>query len=281
MATKYSYTALFVDGQRPAMVRERQTGASVSTIDRAPPQYFVFDDDIRLRINLALATGRPLLVRGPSGCGKSSLARAVAERAGWNFKERTVDSRTQAQDLLYETDQLKRLPDAQRGGLDPNESVYIKPGPFFWAFDAERCRDLLTATGRAAAVPADVQFDKPWVLLIDEIDKAEPHVPNNLLTPLCSLMFTVPFLDKPVKAEPQRLPLVVITTNEERELPPAFLRRCVELEIGEPDAERLEQIAKEHELGADKRIDLADLASAYMSAPRPAGQRRNVAEYLD
>ena len=279
MTIKYGYAPLFVDDRTPAIVRERKADASESAIDRAPPNYYVFNDDILLRINVALATGRPLLVRGPSGCGKSSLARAIASRADWNFMERTIDSRTQAQDLLYQIDQLKRLQDSQHAGLNPDESVYVKPGPFFWAFDAERCRKLLENTGRSGAVPEAVQYEKPWVLLIDEIDKAEPDVPNNLLTPLGSLMFFAPELALTVKADPKRLPLVMITTNEERELPPAFLRRCVELEIGVPDAARLEKIAGVHKLG--KGVDLAALAKAYIDAPRPAGQHCNSAEYLD
>ncbi len=276
----FVYSPLFVDDRRPAIVLAEGT-TGISAADRAPAEWYVFDDAIRLRINLALATGRPLLIRGPSGCGKSSLARAVAARAGWNYAERTIDSRTQAQDLLYQIDQLKRLRDAQADKLTEDERFYVLPAPLFWAFDAAMCRDLLLATGRQALVPETIKIETPWVLLIDEIDKADPDVPNNLLVPLGSLEFAIPELGVVVKAKPDRLPLILITTNEERELPPAFLRRCIELVIGEPDAALLERVAIEHKLNQKLDIDLADLADYYMRASRPSEQPRNVAEFLD
>jgi MoxR-like ATPase len=139
----------------------------------------------------------------------------------------------------------------------------------------------LLATSRQTLVPETIKIETPWVLLIDEIDKADPDVPNNLLVPLGSLEFAIPELGMVVRAKPSRLPLVLITTNEERELPPAFLRRCIELVIGEPDAARLERVAIEHKLDKDLDIDLPELAECYMRAPRPNDQRRNVAEFLD
>ena len=277
----FVYTPLFVDDRRPAIIRDRVGKPPMSAADRAPPEWYVFDDASRLHINLALATGRPLLVRGPSGCGKSSLARAVAARAGWNYDERTIDSRTQAQDLLYQIDQLKRLQDAQADRLGPDERVYVCPAAFFWAFDARECRELLLATGRQTLIPETIKIEMPWVLLIDEIDKADPDVPNNLLVALGALEFKIPELGMVVRAEPDRLPLVLITTNEERELPPAFLRRCIELVIDEPDAAQLKRVAIEHKLDQNLNIDLADLAEDYMRAPRPSDQPRNVAEFLD
>jgi len=281
---QFDYAPLFDDSRQPAIHRERGYGESVSAADRGPADWYVFDDAIRLRINIALATGRPLLVRGPSGCGKSSLARAIAARAGWNYAVRVIDSRTQAQDLLYQIDNLKRLQDAQKGALNPSESVYVRPGPLFWAFDADQCCMLLEATDRKALIPAGFKAAAPWVLLVDEIDKADPDVPNNLLVPLGSLEFAVPELSIVVKADGSRLPLILATTNEERELPPAFLRRCVELVIGEPDAAQLQRVATEHKLhklDEDVAVDLADLAQRYMRAPRPSDQPRNVAEFLD
>ena len=120
----------------------------------------------------------------------------------------------------------------------------------------------------------------PWVVLFDEIDKADPDVPNNLLVPLGTLEFEAPEIGITVHADPGRLPLLILTTNEERELPPAFLRRCVELVIDEPDRSQLVSVAKAHDL-ATPTSDLDDLAGLYEAAPRPREQRRNAAEFLD
>jgi len=135
-------------------------------------------------------------------------------------------------------------------------------------------------TGREDLVASELRLDVPWVVLIDEIDKADPDVPNNLLVPLGTLEFEVPELGTYVRADADRVPLVILTTNEERDLPPAFLRRCIELIIEEPGTERLVSIATEHELG-DGVLSLTDLANYYENAPRPKDQPRNAAEFLD
>lgn len=277
---RYTFTPLFDDRRETVVERALRPEAAEVIADRTPSDWYVFDDAIRLRINLALATGRPLLVRGPSGSGKSSLARAVAARAKWNYKSGLVGSRTQAQDLLYEVDHIRRLQDAHANKLSTDERAYIRPGPLFWGFDADTAHELTRMLGNAKPDEAAPAYtNAPWVVLIDEIDKADPDVPNNLLVPLGTLEFPVAELGVVVKAKPGSLPLVIVTTNEERELPPAFLRRCVELVIGEPDCERLEQVAKEHRL--DQGLDLAMLAERYMQAQRPRDQPRNVAEFLD
>jgi MoxR-like ATPase len=286
----YKYAPVFDDTKQPAVdsAITRRRGVA----DRAERGQYVFDDEIRLRVNLAMVTGRPLLVRGPSGCGKSSLARAVAARTGWNYLERTVSSRTQAQDLLYEIDQLRRLQDAYQGQLAQDERPYFRPGPLYWAFDAEHASSVLRDSGRSDLVPKDVLSGLPWVVLLDEIDKADPDVPNNLLVPLGTLEFAVPELGTTIRANADRAPLVILTTNEERELPPAFLRRCVELVIGEPSHEQLVLVGMEHKLGGSpgpdaepgdlgNEIDLDLLATFYEKAPRARDQRRNSAEFLD
>jgi MoxR-like ATPase len=275
---KFNYAPIFDDRRQPVIRPDFPSGEA--TADRAPAAMYVFDDSMRLRVNVSLATGRPLLVRGPSGVGKSSLAAAVAYRAGWNYIRRPVSSQTQAQDLLYELDQLKRLQDAYEDRLKGDERAYIRPGPLFWAFDAKGAHALLKETAREGLIPGNLRLDERWVLLIDEIDKADPDMPNNLLVPLGSLEFEVPEVSMKVSADPSRMPLLILTTNEERDLPPAFLRRCVELVIDEPDMPQLVAVATAHGL-AQTETDLFTLATLYDAAPRPKEQRRNAAEFLD
>ncbi|HEV7508135.1 MAG TPA: MoxR family ATPase [Thermoanaerobaculia bacterium] len=232
--------------------------------DRRDGGVYVYDDQIILAVRVALATGRPLLVRGPSGCGKSSLARHAARVLRWRYYEKVVTSRTQAQDLLWEVDHLRRLQDAQAGSLRGGYQKYIRPGVFWWAFDnrgaaeqAERSRPDDRAGG--ALDPNLGDDHERAVVLVDEIDKADPDVPNNLLVPVGSLEFQVEETGEPVKTTRARAPLVVITTNDERELPAAFLRRCVELKLEVPRGDRLLKIAQEHFPEA-KEKDLKDVA---------------------
>jgi MoxR-like ATPase len=211
--------------------------------DQREGRVYVYDEKIVLAVNVALATGRPLLIYGLSGTGKSSLARNIAHHQKWRFVERVITSRTQARDLLYEVDLLRRLHDAQTAAaskerFDAGYAPYIVPGPLWWAFD----RASATTFGKEPAWDYD---HARAVVLLDEIDKADPDVPNNLLVPLGSMQFDVEEIQLPVKASPEHMPLVILTSNEERELPPAFLRRCVELRI-EVTRERLLSIGREH-----------------------------------
>jgi MoxR-like ATPase len=199
---------------------------------------YVYTEKIILAVNVALATGRPLLVRGSSGTGKSTLAWNAREVLGWRFYERVVTSRTHAKDLLWEVDHLKRLQDAETGNLSDNYGAYIKPGVLWWAFNPKQASDW-------GDDPWQGQASQRAVVLIDEIDKADPDVPNNLLVPLGSLMFQVEETVTDVCGT-DNPPLVFITTNEERELPKAFLRRCVEVKLELPSPSRLENIAKTH-----------------------------------
>ena len=280
---EYRYDAIFDDREHPALRRRPATGGIA---DRASPAEYVFDDEIRLAVNLALATGRPLLVGGPSGCGKSSLARAVAELTGWSYVERTITSRLQARDLLYEIDHLKRLQDAQHGEIRRDERHYIVPGPLFWAFAPDTARELLADTDRGAQVPAGVKGGAgSTVVLLDEIDKADPDVPNDLLIPLGQLAFEIAELGKPIECAIGAFPFLVLTTNGERDLPPAFLRRCVELRIRPAEnspsgRDKLFAIARKHglDLGGET---LAKLADAFFAAPRPERREANPAEFLD
>jgi MoxR-like ATPase len=215
---------------------------------------YVYTEEIILAVNVAIATGRPLLVRGPSGSGKSSLARSVALSLGWRYYEEVITSRTQAQDLLWRFDTLRRLNDAQAEQIR-DTAAYIEPGKLWWAFDRESARargvlpgspavDPSTEPGLAAKRP---QPEHPRaVVLLDEIDKADPDVPNSLLVPLGSWQFPVPETGAVIVARPDALPLLIITTNDERQLPNPFLRRCIIHTLPGPDEDRLVAIATAH-----------------------------------
>lgn len=158
------------------------------------------DDEVVLAVNVALKTGRPLLLFGPPGSGKSTLAPNVARILGWEYYAHVVTARTEPEDLLWRFDALKRLNDAQAKQLVDDMGHYYTKGPLWRAF----------------AAPGG----KRSVVLIDEIDKADPDLPNSLLGPLGSLSFPVPWDDEQsVSVPPERAPFVVITTNDERELP--------------------------------------------------------------
>ena len=230
----------------PELPTRGAPGAWETAADRAPPEAFLFDEALVLAINIALATGRPLLLRGASGVGKSSVARAVAWRQGWSFVSIVVTSRTLARDFLYQMDDLKRLRDAYAKQQIDDLTQYLSPGPLFWAFDPDYARSILSSNRQGRVPSGIVDNAEKTVVLIDEIDKADPDVPNNLLEPLGRLSFEAPELPKPVVAPEVRIPLVILTTNEERDLPAAFLRRCVEHRIGTPDPEWLRRIGKAH-----------------------------------
>jgi len=225
-----------------------------------PEQVHVFDQPSIDAVNAALAARRPLLVLGEPGTGKSQLARAVAQRLRRVFLHRVVDARTEAQDLLWHFDAVNRLAEAQLAGAlgDDNPQAvrdrlalrnFLSPGPLWWALNwsdaaaqAKICQLAISAQIEAAGPAKDKDGELPkadptrngCVVLIDEIDKAEPELPNSLLEVLGNGEFSPPGLSAAVKAaEPS--PLIIITSNEERTLPAAFLRRCLALRLSLPD----------------------------------------------
>jgi MoxR-like ATPase len=253
----------YVKAFDPGQVEDFGTKGRGGVGDRRDGLVYVYRgaESIVLAVNVALATGRPLLVRGPSGSGKSSLAYNVARVMGYRYYEQVITARTVAVDLLWRFDVVRRLADAQADRLAEDPSWYIEPGVLWRALDPASAREQgprdespsePSARGsRLGARPADYGpgLDAtPAVVLLDEIDKADPDVPNSLLVPLGSFEFTVTDTQPPllVRATGSRPPLVVITTNEERELPPAFLRRCLALTLPPPDVEQLVAIAKAH-----------------------------------
>jgi hypothetical protein len=208
----------------------------------------LFDSASRNAILAALGAGRPLLLRGEPGVGKSQLAEAAASVLNRLLLTVVVDSRTESRDLLYQIDTLRRLAEAQLCGALPATTAedfkktrqrvslrrFIAPGPLWWAFDWTSA----AAQARRAGITGRYS-EEQWenaegaVLLIDEIDKAEADVPNGLLEALGAGRFSVADRPEPIR-QSSVPPLVVITTNEERSLPQAFVRRCVVLTLQLP-----------------------------------------------
>jgi MoxR-like ATPase len=259
--------------------------------DEPPRKGYVYDADgrIALAVNVALVTGRPLLIRGRPGTGKSSLAGDVAEKLGWRFYSRTVTSRTRARDLQWSYDAVRRLNDANvNQAKDP--IFYVTPGVLWWAFstDSAATRGLSDDVLEERSIPRlDDPSPRPGeraVVLLDEIDKADPDLPNDLLTPLGSLQFGVADVEgaPPVKADAP--PLVVVTTNEERDLPEAFIRRCVVLTLPDAGPDRMKDVARAH-YGDDVDDALLDeVVRAYegiRSTREAEDHDPSLAEYLD
>jgi MoxR-like ATPase len=184
---------------------------------------YVATEDLMVAVNAAIALQRPLLVKGEPGTGKTELARQIAQSLGLPLIEWAVKSTTRAQHGLYEYDAVSRLRDSQLG--DPRVgdiAHYIRKGRLWQAFEAD---------GRV-------------VLLIDEIDKADIEFPNDLLQELDRMEFFVHETNETIRA--RHRPIVIITSNNEKELPDAFLRRCFFHFIRFPDPETLARIVQVH-----------------------------------
>lgn len=253
--------------------------------DRGGRRVYVYSDQIILAVNVALAANRPLLVSGPPGSGKSSLAANVAQSLGWPYRPEVITARTQARDLLWHFDAVRRLHDAtvatRKNGtrdstgsnedddpLDPGN--YIVPGVLWEAFES------------------GVEGQR-MVVLLDEIDKADPDIPNSLLVALGASEFKVEDLrpTRTVRAPEGKSPLVVVTTNDERELSRPFVRRCVSLTLRAPNENGLVEIAVAQGLAgddADRRVavDLAKIVVGLRAeAKREGNPQPSTAEYLD
>ncbi|KAF0100903.1 MAG: MoxR family ATPase [Reyranella sp.] len=184
---------------------------------------YVASDDLRVAVNASIALQRPLLIKGEPGTGKTVLAHEVAKALNAPIIEWHIKSTTKAQQGLYEYDAVSRLRDSQLGDERVKDiGNYIKRGKMWEAFTAET---------------------RP-ILLIDEIDKADIEFPNDLLLELDRMQFYVYETQQTIKAE-QR-PIVMITSNNEKELPDAFLRRCFFHYIRFPDRETMTQIVDVH-----------------------------------
>ena len=184
---------------------------------------YIATDDLKMAVNAAVTLERPILIKGEPGTGKTQLAAEVASSLGMPLLEWHIKSTTKAQQGLYEYDAVARLRDSQLGDERVHDIAnYILRGKLWEAFEAEQ----------------------KVVLLIDEIDKADIEFPNDLLLELDRMEFFVYETKETVRA--RHRPIIIITSNNEKELPDAFLRRCFFHYIRFPDRETMEQIVNVH-----------------------------------
>lgn len=279
------YKKIFDRNATDAILQRPVSKAATNRGDRRDGLVYLYTDEIEMTVNVGLVTGRPILLRGPSGSGKSSLARNVALRLGRRYYEEVITSKTQYTDLLWRFDLLRRFRDAGVNKLK-QDADYLEPRAFWWAFNpksaATRGLQLPKAPEEPSVDPSPSQ-GKDAVVLIDEIDKADPDVPNNLLVTIGSSQFAVPYLnDVVVEARAGTESLVFITSNDERDLPNAFLRRCVTLELKAPSTDRLVHIAAEH-FGDTKKLreEYQEIANALYPPGSAESSETSTAEYLD
>ncbi len=184
---------------------------------------YVTSEPLRNAVNISIALGRPLLIRGEPGTGKTLLAHSIAQGLGRKLIVWNIKSTTKAQDGLYVYDTVQRLNDSRFGDRDVSDiRHYIKLGKL----------------GQAFANPEQV------VLLIDEVDKADVEFPNDLLNELDEMSFYIPETNETIQAVHR--PITIITSNAEKELPDAFLRRCIFHFIEFPNPELMEEIVRVH-----------------------------------
>ena len=201
---------------------------------------YVATDDLTVAVNAAVTLERPLLVKGEPGTGKTELARQVSQSLGLPIIEWHIKSTTRAQQGLYEYDAVSRLRDSQLGEERVHDVAnYIRKGKLWQAFErTDKC-----------------------VLLIDEIDKADIEFPNDLLQELDRMEFFVYETGETIRATTR--PIVIITSNNEKELPDAFLRRCFFHYIRFPDADVMRKIVEVHHPGIKKDLLTAALTQFY------------------
>ena len=222
-------------------------------------QNYVATEDLKIAVNAAVTLERPLLVKGEPGTGKTELAKQVANSLGLQLYEWNIKSTTKAQQGLYEYDAVSRLRDSQLGDKKVEDvKNYIKKGKLWQAFES----------------------DEKVVLLIDEVDKADIEFPNDLLQELDKMAFHVYETDENVRAK--KRPVVIITSNNEKELPDAFLRRCFFHYIRFPNQETLEKIVRVHYPNIKQNLLSTALAQFFELREQPGLKKKpSTSEALD
>ena len=220
---------------------------------------YIATEDLRVAVNAALTLERPLLIKGEPGTGKTVLAEEVSAALGMRLITWHIKSTTKAQQGLYEYDAITRLRDSQLGDERVKDvKNYINKGKLWEAFEQ----------------------DERVVLLIDEIDKADIEFPNDLLQELDRMEFFVYETGETIKAA--KRPLVIITSNNEKELPDAFLRRCFFHYIAFPDADTMQQIVNVHYPDIKERLVKNALGSFYEVRDVPGLKKKpSTSELLD
>jgi MoxR-like ATPase len=265
---------------------------------------YIYSPELIRAVKVALATERPLLLRGAPGTGKTTLAKDVAkilkapepqQPSGADYYQEVVTSRTEARDIEWRFDAILRLAETQlptKLARVAEPANYVEPRALWWGFDPNGARTRGAPLGEASTdKPAQDPLEKsggsnpqrPGVVLIDEIDKAEPEVANDLLEPFDTKTFRV--AETGVEVASKRDVFLVVTTNEERDLPAAFLRRCVVHELTRPKPEVLAIIARTRFTLPENDPDVLKMAEFVEQLAKSALEQRlrapGIAEFLD